>query len=189
MYKRLVIGIDQSYTRTGISIGVDGQLKKVTSIDFKGLTVKSEKRLELSRVISSILDTNRQKASEVLIICERIRTFSGGKKGGDPGFLSTGYIKSTAALIATIVDAAFLYGVKVYSVDTRAWKSKILGSSKTINGDPKMATIAHLRTLGFDLSYQTKTGLIKYNDDAADSGGICLYGFIPEKLQTLKLEE
>ena len=30
-YKKCIIGIDQSYTRTGISIAVDGELKKVTS--------------------------------------------------------------------------------------------------------------------------------------------------------------
>ena len=27
-YKKCIIGIDQSYTRTGISIAVDGELKK-----------------------------------------------------------------------------------------------------------------------------------------------------------------
>ena len=41
-----VIGFDQSYTRTGISIAVNGKLKKVTSEPFKGLTNKSLKRIK-----------------------------------------------------------------------------------------------------------------------------------------------
>ena len=45
--KECVIGIDQSYTRTGISIAVNGKLKKVTSVDFKGTTTKTAKRLLL----------------------------------------------------------------------------------------------------------------------------------------------
>lgn len=187
--KRLVIGVDQSYTRTGISIGFDGELYKVSSLSYKGLKSKSEKRMELNRVISKILEMNQHKASETMIICERIRTFSGGGKGDDKGFLSTKYIKSTAALIASIVDAAFLRGVKVYSVDTRSWKSKIVGSSKTINNDPKGPTVAFIMNLGFDISSINRDGNIKYDDDAADSGCICLYGFLPEKKQTLMLEE
>lgn len=189
MYKRLVIGIDQSYTRTGVSIAIDGKLRKVTSLAFKGLKDKSQKRKELARVILSIIEKNQHKASEVLIICERIRTFSGGKGGGDSGFLSTAYIKSTAALIASVVDAAYPFGIKVYSVDTRSWKSKIIGSSKSINGDPKIATVLHVRSLGFNLSHINKAGNETHDDDAADSACIALYGFLPVKKQTLKLEE
>ena len=33
-YKTIVIGIDQSYNRTGVSISADGKLLKVKSIDF-----------------------------------------------------------------------------------------------------------------------------------------------------------
>lgn len=46
-----VIGFDQSYTRTGISIAVNGKLKKVTSEPFKGLTNKSLKESRLEKML------------------------------------------------------------------------------------------------------------------------------------------
>ncbi len=166
-YKKIVIGIDQSYTRTGISIAADGKLLKVTSIDFKGLRFKSEKRKHLYNIINKIIILNKSKANEMLLICERIRTFTGGTK------LRPNYLKTTGALIAVIVDAAFKHGIEVYSADTRSWKSQIVGTSK----GGKMPTIQFVKRLGFDVSYKDKKGNIKYNDDASDSACIALYGF------------
>ena len=44
--------------------------------------------------------------------------------------LSQNYMTTTAGLVSAIVDTAYWKGVKTYSVDTRAWKSAVLGSSK-----------------------------------------------------------
>lgn len=203
-YNKIVIGIDESYTSTGISICADGKLLKVTSIDFKGCSNKTEKRKCLSNILYRILKLNSQKASECLIICERIRTFSQSK--GDYG-LRPNYLISTGALVATIVDTAYEFNIPVYSVDTRSWKSQVVGTTKTSKKyakeikPEKMPTIKYVESLGFDMKIYNKDGSIKkslrgknkgkikYDDDAADSACIALYGFIPQNRQKLNKEE
>ena len=55
MYNLISIGIDQSYTRTGISIAADGKLLKVSSISFKGCETKTEKRNCIRQVLRTII--------------------------------------------------------------------------------------------------------------------------------------
>lgn len=199
-YKKLVIGIDQSYTRTGISLAGDGQLLKVGYIPFEASECHSEKRKKVKGKLTQIIKLNQQKASEVVIIVERIRQFSGGT-------LSMDYIKSTGALIGCIVDTAREFGIPVYSADTRSWKSQVVGTSvpkaNSFNVDPKKwPTIAfllrrsdvHERDLLVPVGKRSKKfakqiGGVKfcYNDDAADSACIALYGFC--KGRNLKKEE
>lgn len=200
-YKKIVIGIDQSYTASGISIAIDGKLIRVSSTNYKGLSSRSEKRKHLVSIINRLLTKASREAPEIVILCERIRTFSsGGSKrkgfgGKEPQGLNPGYLKMTGALIASIVDLAADYNVKVYSVDTRSWKSKVVGNSKARKGkdgkrDTKTETVEFITKLGFDLFIRTnKNGKDLFDDDAADSGCIALYGFIPEKQQKLLLEE
>ena len=200
MYKKIVIGIDQSYTRTGISIAGDGQLLKVGYIPFEPSECHSEKRKKVKGILTKIIKANKSKASQMVIIVERIRQFSGGT-------LSMDYIKSTGALIGCIVDTAMEFGVPVYSADTRSWKSQVVGTSvpkaNKYNVDPKKwPTIEFLLTRRDvreeDLlvvvgkrskKYAKQIGGVKYcyNDDAADSACIALYGF--SKGRNLKREE
>lgn len=187
LYKHLVIGVDQSYSRCGISIAADGKLLKVTSTSFKGCTSKSAKRKHLANIIQRAISQNAAKAKLVTIIVERIRTFSGG---GKESFLSMGYIKATAALIATIVDVAEEHGVKVWSVDTRSWKAQVVGSSKRVKGDPKLLTVVYVEGLGFDLTTYNRKGIANGKDnDAADSACIALYAYVPKDRRSLKREE
>jgi len=205
MYNKIVVGIDQSYEQTGISIAVDGGiLKKVTSINLKHFDTHKEKRYKLHCVLKHIILTNQCKTKEMIFIVERIRTIT-GKKGNLQ--IRPEYLKSIGALIGSIVDLAHQYGIIVYSVDTRSWKSKVLGSSKTpekyshLPKPEKMEAVLFIQKLGFDIFNRDKNGAIKryirgqykdcvkYNDDACDSGCIALYGFIPEKQQKLKVEE
>lgn len=192
MYKKLVIGIDQSYTKTGISIAADGKLLKVASIGFKGARIKSEKRKMLANTLTKVLEKNAHKAKECVVICERIRHFSHGDDGKAKdagGFMNMAYIKATGALIAVIVDTAFEFGgVAVYSADTRSWKSQVVGTPKAIKGDKKLATVRYVKSLGFkkDICSVNKKGEVVYDDDAADSACIALYGFC--KGRKLKLE-
>ena len=183
-YNKIVIGIDQSYANTGVGIAADGKLLKVTSIPLEGFNSNTAKRKHISNIISLILKSNLTKASEMLIICERIRTFSGG-------FISTNYIKATGALIATIVDAVDMYELPVYSVDTRCWKSAILGKAQAGKGeDKKLAAIEHIMKLGFcNIQSTSKKGKITYNDDAADAGCIALSGFNEHVISLLKQEK
>ena len=199
-YKKLVIGIDQSYTRTGISIAADGKLLKVGYIPFEPSECHSEKRKKVKDKLIQIIKLNQSKASQMVIIVERIRQFSGGN-------LSMDYIKSTGALIGCIVDTASEFGIPVYSADTRSWKSQVIGTSvpkaNKYNVDPqKWPTIEFLlkqpEVSESDIlikvgkrskKYAKKIGEDKYcyNDDAADSACIALYGF--KKGRNLKREE
>lgn len=202
-----VIGIDQSYTRTGITVLKDKQIYRMKSLEFKECKNNTEKRLELYTYIEMLLKRPLKKYVEqkkVKIITERIRLRS-------QGFLSEAYIKSTGALIATIIDVANIYDVPVYSVDTRSWKSQIVGNSKPLENPyginpEKYRTILYVRSKGF-LSYiveeykgKGKEGVInvkiegkrvpcKINDDLADSYCIALYGYLPKSKQKLKEEK
>lgn len=199
-YKKLVIGIDQSYTRTGISIAGDGKILKVGYIPFEPSECHSEKRKKVKDKLTKIIKLNQPKASQLVIIVERIRQFSGGT-------LSMDYIKSTGALIGCIVDTAAEYGVPVYSADTRSWKSQVVGTSvpraNKYNVDPKKWPTIEFLLKQPEVSesdilvkvgkrskkYAKQIGGVKYcyNDDAADSACIALYGF--KKGRNLKREE
>lgn len=209
-YKKAVIGIDQSYTNTGISIALDGKLKVVTSTDYfkecpckhkneeqinsngkivkVGKPSKTEKRAFVREKVKNALELCTKNAEETIVIVERIRTFNQGQNN------FAKYMKPTAALIATIVDVAFEYDVKVYSVDTRTWKKAIVGDVKKggnkFGVDPnKWHTICYVvKELGFkQVMYRNKNNRLCFDDDMADSACIALYGF--NKKQTLSLEE
>lgn len=197
---KLVIGIDQSYNNTGISICKEGILTDIRSIPLKSLEDNSRKRKCLHNNLISLFDKIQSRGFyEPLVIIERIRLTS-------QGFLNINYIKSIGALNAVIVDAASEYDIPVYSVDTRAWKSAIVGTSKPqrnkygINPE-KWPTIQYVKRLGFankiliPVSNRKKKGVIEingikytYNDDAADSACIALYGFLPKNKQKLEVE-
>lgn len=202
----VVIGIDQSYTRTGITILENKKILRMKSINFEECKNNTEKRLAVYTYLETIFKRRLKKQIEqnnVIIITERIRLRS-------QGFLSEAYIKSTGALIATIIDIARLYNVPVYSVDTRSWKSQIVGDSKPLQNSyginpEKYRTILYMRDRGL-LKYIAEEykgkgtkGVInvkigaervpcKINDDLADSYCIAMYGFIPKTKQKLKEE-
>lgn len=203
---KIVIGIDQSYTRTGITILEDKKILRMKSIDFYACSNNTEKRLEIYTYLETIFKRRLCKQIEnrnVIIITERIRLRS-------QGFLSEAYIKSTGALVATIIDVANIYDIPVYSVDTRSWKGQIVGDSKPLNNSyginkEKYRTILYMRNKGL-LRYiaepytgRGKKGVVnikingkktpcKINDDLADSYCIAMYGFLPEHKQKLKEE-
>lgn len=164
------LGIDQSYTRTGIAI-VEGEsihtgkILSSASYPFKGMKSKTEKRRFITKLILHAVE----KYKPDIIITERIRTFS-------QGFLSTSYIKATGALIGTIVDAA--YPNKVYSVDTRSWKARVCGGSSGM----------HKADKGVSVRFIARRYKLQLNDDEADAICIALYGLDKENKKMLKLE-
>lgn len=195
-YKKVVIGIDQSYNNTGISIVADGKIKKVKSLQLDSCKTNSERRRALSKVLDGLLRSVAPKAKELVCIIERIRLRS-------QGFLNIDYIKSIGALNSVIVDKCSDYGVKVYSVDTRCWKAQVIGTSKPMSNkfgvpEEKWPTVEWLISQGWEDSIlipvegrKTKGTFIRdgqkfmYNNDAADSAGIAMFGFTgdQEKLQ------
>ena len=167
-------------------------------------------KIKLADIIEQIV-VDLDAPDDITIITERIRLRS-------QGFLSENYIKSTGAFVAVIVDVANEYYIPVYSVDTRAWKSAIVGSSKPLNNPyginpEKYRTILYLRDKGLlryiaeEYKGKGEKGVIwanrrivegkkekekvriKVNDDLADSYCIALYGFLPESKQKLKEEK
>lgn len=186
--KDIVIGIDQSYQCCGISIIVNNKIKKIDSLDLSIYGNKTLKRFALQERLSEILIAIRDKGNVVCII-ERIRQFS-------QGFINMNYIKGIGALNSVIIDTCYKFDVPVYSVDTRAWKAAIIGSSKPKenkwNTPPeKWPMIEWLIERGHEESllipiqnpHRTKNVFEKYgerwmyNNDAADSVGIGLFWF------------
>ena len=202
-----VIGVDQSYTRTGITILKDKEVVEMYSLEYEHCKNNSEKRTALENILHEmVLDHN---IVNPLVITERIRLRS-------QGFLSEAYIKATGALIATIIDFFHYYNeIPVYSVDTRSWKSQIIGNSKPLDNPyginpEKYRTILYMRDKGLlhhiaeEYKGKGKKGVIwanrtltdgkkekvriRVNDDLADSYCIALYGFLPKNKQKLKEE-
>lgn len=205
---KVVIGIDQSYTRTGITVLCDKELFEMYSLDFEKIKTNTGKREFLSYQLYDIMCGVCREVvpDEMMIITERIRLRS-------QQFLSEAYIKATGALVATIIDCADKFkaiNVPVYSVDTRSWKSQIVGNSKPLNNKyginpEKYRTILYLRDKGLlryiaeEYKGKGKKGVInvkiegqkvpcKINDDLADSYCIAMYGFLPKSKQKLKEE-
>lgn len=191
-YRSLCIGIDQSYKNTGVSVSADGVLKKVGHIDLEHLVTNSEKRQRLRSQLDKICSKLVPQASSVVCIIERIRLRS-------QGFLNIDYIKSIGALNAIVADVMSAYGIKVYSVDTRCWKSQVVGTSKPMSNrfgvpDEKWPTVRWCIKKGFrdsilvnmDDSRKSKGTFVKdgskwmYDNDASDSAAISMFWFVGE---------
>lgn len=142
-----VVGIDQSYTRTGVSVARDCKLVECCSYDMQ-FASKSSKRKFLSTLVRLYVMLYQPD----MIVVERVRLFS-------QRFVSQATVMALATLITTIVDAT---DVPVYSVDTRSWKARVIGSAKASKED----TVRYFTRLGLSVDH-----------DAADSAGIALYPF------------
>lgn len=203
--KEICIGIDQSYNNTGISVVIDGEIKIIKSVHLDKIKTKTDKRKKVRSVAKKIIEKTKTKYKGYNIVCiiERIRLHS---SNSGKGFLNIDYIKGIGALNATIVDIFNDYGIKVYSVDTRAWKSQVIGTSKPKKNDfgvpeEKWPTIEWVIARGYENSIledmsntKKKKGIFEkngkkymYNNDAADSAGISMYWF-KGKRDILELE-
>lgn len=203
-YKTICIGIDQSYKNTGISVCADGKIKKVSSLFLDKCKCNSEKRLMLKNRLNEIIVRLLPRAEKIVCVIERIRLRS-------QGFINIDYMKSIGALNSIIIDVMYKYDIPVYSVDTRCWKSQIVGSSKPgpsnniyamepekyptfewfKNNYPKL-----LMSVFIDMSNSRKKKNIfvenekkwKINDDACDSAAISTFYFYGDKSK-LELEK
>lgn len=189
---QIVVGIDQSYQDTGIAISMNNKLKTATHCYTDNLKNNTEKRKALKEMLDKTFTKAKEmqkKYNSTLICCiERIRLQS-------QGFVNINYIKSIGALNALIVDTAMEYGIPVYSADTRAWKSSVIGTSK---GKPnpyglnekKFPAIEWCIYKGYEKYIRkydvgkSKKGIIyengipfTYNDNICDSICISLYPY------------
>lgn len=198
MQSKIVIGLDQSMKDTGISVSFNGKLKAATHCYTEHFKTNTQKREELRNKLTSVFTNVNSFSSKynspVTVIIERIRLYS-------QGFINIDYIKSIGALNALIVDTASLYNYPVYSVETKAWKASVVGTSKPLNNpygiDPKKwPTILWCISKGYEPYIinkdigRKKKGIIQspdstpytYNDNISDSICISLYGFTPNPL-------
>lgn len=192
-YRTLCIGIDQSYKNTGVSVSADGVLKKVGHIYLNDLASNSERRDKLRSQLCHICARLLPQADNVVCVIERIRLRS-------QGFLNIDYIKSIGALNAIVVDVMSLYGIKVYSVDTRCWKAQVVGTSKPRANkfgvpDEKWPTVQWCIKKGFkdsilknmDDSRKSKGTFTKdgskwmFDNDASDSAAISMFWFVGDR--------
>lgn len=199
-YKQLVIGIDQSYKNTGISVSADGKLLDVKSIRLDKFKTNTDRRQQLAWRLGNLLQKCIVVSDHIVCVVERARIH-----GGETSFINVDAIKAMGALTAVIVDQCAIYGVAVFSVDTRSWKSQIVGTSKPKKNnfgvpDKKWPTIVWLCKQGLedkilmDVSHSrkikwtfTRNGKkYQYNDDAADSAGICMYWWLGDKTKLKK---
>lgn len=186
--KTLVIGLDQSYTDTGIGIAIDGKLKWVGHCSFANCNSKAEKRLLLLKRITQLHKKYCSKYS-IVIVTEGIRLFS-----GQDSHISRTYLSSAYAMIGSLVDLAYTLQIPIYSIETRSWKKAILGSSKNslekmegVKDPKKIASVKYILHLGFQkqLTYVTRNGKVRYNDNVADAGCIALSYFSSSSCKNL----
>lgn len=193
-YKEISIGIDPSYSRTGVSICGDGKLLKVGSIPLSKLSNNSAKRTKLSQFLGRLLTMVVPKGEKVVCVIERARIH-----GGPTSFINLDAIKAIGALTATVVDQCAIYDVPVFSVDTRCWKSQVVGTSKggkNAFGVPeeKWPTIRWICDQGFrdsileEVSGRRVNGTFvhkgkkyTFDNDGADSGAIAMFWFVGDK--------
>lgn len=182
--KLLVIGLDQSYTDTGLCIAVNGVPKYAESISFGDAKSKTGKRKAIIKRLEAVI-LRYKDSYDIEIVIEAIRLFSGSEP-----HISTSYILSTAALVGSIVDLADKYKIKVFWVETRSWKKHVLGSSKPsgrklrgVKDSKKVDSVLYALSLGFrdTVSYRVERGKnkgqIRYNDNIADSICIAIAGY------------
>lgn len=194
-YNQIVIGIDQSYKNTGITIVTDCKIRDIKSVRLENYPNNTERRLKLKSYLNKLLYSISSKSNDIICMVERTRVHGGGKS-----FINVDTIKAMGSLTALTVDMVYPYSIPVYSVDTRAWRAKVVGTSKPENNEygvppEKWPTVKWVISQGFEdkilidvtNTRKTKGTFIRngkrymYNDDAADSAGIGMFWFVGNK--------
>ena len=208
-YRIAWIGVDQSYNRTGISVVADEDIVLMCkSIGFKAQ--KLDKRMARSRLrqsLDKIAKKTLDRCGEVGCVIERIRTYS--SHGAQNRLtLSIPYIKAMGALNATISDVMEENGIRTYSVDTRAWKSRIVGTplpeendygcppnkwptvkwACEMAGDDKIMRQLPKNTRRVKNTFTMDGVKYEWDDDAADSLAIATFG-LRGYFELLKIED
>lgn len=190
-YRSVSIGIDQSYTNTGISVAADGKLLDIKSIRLEKFKLHSARRAALASRLGSLIAAVAPKSENIVCIVERARIH-----GGNTSFINIDAIITAGVLASVVVDVCDPHDISVYSVDTRAWKSQVVGTSKPQSnkyGVPpeKWPTVQWVCRQGMESKIvlpvsnpKKRNGVFvrngqryQYNHDAADSAGIAMYWF------------
>lgn len=193
------LGLDYSYEEPGFcvsqKIGDKEVILHVSRMNFAELQRKGKEKdkhfkIDVKKKRQMITDWIRalwKKYRFTVVIVERIRTFS-------HGHLSVPAIIAFAELILTVVNATInidqdVAYVPVFSVDTRVWRKRMVGSAQAPKGtDPKAATLAWAKQFITSLLLEKRRWLqITHNE--ADAIGLSLFARHVEAEQFLKEEE
>ena len=190
--KRYCIGLDQSYTDTGIAVVQDGKVLFVGHENFEGCKLRYDKRKRLVKRLEKLIDKCKSKG-DVLVTIEAVRLFSGSRP-----HISVNYIFGTCALVGAIVDCCITKNVLITWVETRSWKKGVLGSSKPsqkplegVKDKNKIASILYCINIGlkekiwYKVQQGKHKGQIRYNDNIADAICIAMCGYKGYKLKSL----
>ena len=145
-----ILGIDPSYKRTGFAIIGNEKLLGYNSLDLKEVKTKKAKRVMIKAFIKKV--ENMYQPDKIVI--ERTRLFS-------RGFVSMKTVIALGSLITAVVDATDL---DVYSVDSRSFKSRVIGKANCSKDD-----VIRWATFKFE---------INPNEDEADAIAIAFYPFV-----------
>ena len=154
-----ILGIDPSYKRTGFAVIENERLLYHNSLDLKAIETKKVKRKIIKEFIKKIEDGY----SPNKIVIERARLFS-------KGFISMKTVIALGSLVSAVVDATDL---DVYSVDSRSFKSRVIGSAKCSKDD-----VIRWVTFKFE---------VHVNEDEADAIAIAFYPFVINPLKDSSL--
>ena len=122
-----ILSVDQSLARPGLAIVEQNSETKILeafSLKHERKATPSQRRIDLVAAVQELAEKYRPD----FVIVERVRTFS-------KGYLSTRSIITLGSLVAGIIDGLSEDGLSVFSVDTRAWKSHVLGSPSATKAD------------------------------------------------------
>lgn len=200
-----VIGVDQSYSNTGIAV-VTSENELLQTCNLKLAGKKQLKNCNKSRLRAKLINTLTKTLENIIIkehtsdvsvclIYERVRLISGGSINED-------YIKDMSAMVGAIEDFCYANDIPCYSADTRSWKSQVVGTSKAQENDcyvdpKKYPTIKYVEDiLGHTMEIREylpentrirnylvdNVGKFIYNDNVADAICIAYYGFKPKRL-------
>lgn len=157
-----ILSLDQSYTRTGVALFEGTDLLLGADIPFKGCTTRLAKRLALRAYLEHVL---AQYGPLDIVTIERVRLHRQGR-------MNIGVAIAQATLVTCIRDTVALHpngGDIVKSIDTRAWKSAVLGNPNATKQDA--------------IWYVKACYSLEANDDLADA--ICMGVYASRQPETL----
>lgn len=194
--QQAIIGIDQSYTDTGLTVLTQGGFSLVTSVTFKECGSSKYRKCDLlrSKIIRAVELCHSNGYTDVTINYEQIRYNNPVNSKKKTTFGNT---HGSSIMEGFIWDAAARCETTLYSVPTISYRSAVVGNTKGVENDlgidpSKYPTYTFLLSTGqirpfLDTPRPSKRkGIVLYkgermwyNDNKGDSACIALYGTLP----------
>lgn len=189
---RCVIGIDQSYTCTGVAVAVGGQIKGTKAIEYEKGMDDIEKRFNTKAALLKTYYACRNRGFVQFDIMYEKPRISAGRTPFE-------FIKRSGAMEAEILETFWVFrkqcDIAIYAVPTQVWKKEVIGTSKPDDSRPnfdpqKVPTYEWLVANVPPRFYMTRTDNIRlkhnivqinddtrflYNDNIGDAIGMSLY--------------